>query len=100
MRFCRTIIGAVSESLYDMLACRSPNATASGETATTRQKETLDADTEERAFDDDDRLGPFHMYCLLSDALRTAGATSETALTKKTETTDEVPPDHHDDLHF
>jgi hypothetical protein len=76
-------------SLYDLLADAAPDGADAGETATTRRKETVDADAETFEFergDDHDGL----LYDLMATPAPAEGTSGETSLTKKTETLDET----------
>lgn len=79
-------------SLYKSLSVRPRTSGPAGETVTTRQKETLDNDSESLEADTFTVSG---IDRLASPGSRTAIA-GETRLTKTIETVDEDPEDHHD----
>src|SRR5690349_16258905 len=81
------------ESLYDVLAALPTEHASAGETATTRQKETLDADAEAFELDLDDQADSRLLYHLLSEDAAAGTAVGETRSTKAIETLDETPDD-------
>lgn len=85
-------------NLYDALGTCPPETASTGETVTTRQKETVDNDAEALEPDLEAPASDHLLYDLLSDEAAAGTASGETRSTKTIETVDEAPADHHEDL--
>ncbi|MGH2947077.1 MAG: hypothetical protein ACRDPC_12605 [Solirubrobacteraceae bacterium] len=80
------------------MGARPPEHASAGETVTTRQKETVDNDAEALDSDLEASASGHLLYDLLSDEAAAGTASGETRTTKKIETVDEAPADHHEDF--